>query len=74
MEGGCLRLISMKVRNSLFYDGAEVKAARGDDAPAMVMDLPLKVGLSLMVGCFFGAMVHWRGFLRMDLVGEKVEC
>jgi len=42
--------------------------------PAMVMiDLPLEVVPSPVVSCFFGAMAHWRGFLRRGLVGEKFE-
>ena len=64
----------MKVRGCIFHDGAKVEVARGNDAPVVVMDLPLEVVLSPVVGCFFRAMTCWRSFLRMDLVGEKSEC
>ena len=52
---------------------AEIEFIRGNDAPAVVMDLPLEVILSSVLGCFFGTMVHLERLLRMCLIGEIFE-
>ena len=45
----------------LFHEGAEIEAARGNDAPMMAMDLPLEVVPLLVVGCFSKPLL-FRGF------------
>jgi len=57
MVGGRLRLPLGGRGGRLFHDGAEVEAARGDDAPAASMNLLLKVVPLQMVDCFFKAMI-----------------
>ena len=52
--------------------GLRLRLCSGNDAPAVVMDLPLEVISLLVVGCFFGAM-SFGGFFRTSLVGEKSE-
>ena len=40
---------------------------------AVATDFLLKDVPSSVVSCFFEVMICWRGFLKMNLVGEKTE-
>ena len=51
-----------------------LRLLRGMMSPTTVIDLPLEVVASSTFGYFLEAIAGWRGFLRIDLVGEKSEC
>ena len=71
MVDGHLWLPLGRRRGRLFYNKAEVEAARGGVMPPVVaIDLPLEVISLPIVGCSFGA-IAFGGFLRKDLIGEK---
>jgi len=51
----------------------EVEIVRGNDAPNRGNGFAFGCGPVAGGDCFFGAIVRWRGFLRMCLVGERSE-
>ena len=62
------------------YEGAETSTSMMGLRPlggimslAVAMDLHLEVVSLLVVGCTFGAIDCWRGFLKMSLVRKKFE-
>jgi len=62
-----------KYEDRLFPDGAEVKADCGNDAPEVIIDLPLEVVLLPMVGCFFGIMDFGGFFFKKGFGRGKSE-
>ena len=54
--------------------GLRLRLLRWMMAPAVAMDLPLKVVPSPLIDCFYKVRVRLRGYLRMNLVGKRLEC
>jgi len=50
-----------------------LRMLRGMMPLLVVMDLPLEVVPLPVAGYFFRAMTHWRGFLKLGLLGERSE-
>jgi len=71
MGGGCLQLPVRRCRDRIFT--TRLRPLGGIMSPAMVIDLPLEVVPSPVVGYFSGPWLVGEAFLRMSLVGEKTE-